>query len=1040
MADLIFLPSTTYHAPSPTGRSRGASLNTIIEECEDSHTPHRHTASRRANGKQSAGDVEQWLSPLSDHFPTPRGFHFLAAPIVPSTPSAVSEAEDRNADETSSETSSNSSVQMWNNRESAMTDSTASSDLDSASDASDGGETRKGQLRANGIARSSGFECSRSSWRASRTSSLDLQKALARLDIPADRDSSSSEVWSEPPQPKKTESPIPPTPPSRVELPPVQLAFMQAQQHSEVPTISTPPSLDGSLGSEELAAMSAPPTPLIGAGEDHDRDWAGVQLQPGALATLNALSGGDENPEMQPEEVIEVPPEEMSESRRQPPPRLTTDVAPAPVTFSPPQQQRSLGGLTKLEIPSPGGFFCNLSSASRSTWTFSNLSADNVAPPTSTTAEQFYKAPWNPRSDSLPAPPPRPLHIESTSHPSSVVERVVEISPEALEDPPTAFRIQPTPEPTTARKVLNSTRAAPSQETTSGSHTAAAKPSSPVDATEIVVDYDPEYARQQQEAALSHLDRTERWLMAQRAYLGGVLGPSKEKHEKGHEKDEKDEKGDKEVATKDDGSDVGPEVPPKDIDIGKIERKLPPPQKKKTVRFSEVVEATSIPKELPSKLFRQESAYYRAFTDLIIRSHRADCFVHRLPRFEAIQAQRISLRDAHRDQLLGKYQLSVIPQSAKKRMSSNVARGDDVLADDPDRIRIDKEHEALAQMSSTTWHVAATKMLNSGQLVTAPIAKRLARQSRMPPGPDGVSRDRARILDLGGQGTCDWAWYAALAFPNTKVYTVTTKAIRQLSNSNVRGPPNHRQVAVDALSKLPFPDAQFDLISARELHSILKLVGENGEDEWEACLAECMRVLKPGGYLEFILLDSDIMNAGPLGLARSVELGFTLQTLGYDPAPTRTFLGRLRRTGFEAVRRAWVCLPVGPKPKSAAAAARAPAPRDPKTGLPVSTVELEAMVSGGADDAAAVTGLVAGWSWERWVLRTEMEKAAGELRLADTVTAGDKMREAAMGIRGVHGIVEEGRARGAAFRLLKGYARKPRATVGIVGAALDAGN
>jgi SAM-dependent methyltransferase len=532
--------------------------------------------------------------------------------------------------------------------------------------------------------------------------------------------------------------------------------------------------------------------------------------------------------------------------------------------------------------------------------------------------------------------------------------------------------------------------------------------------TEIVQDYDVDYVRQQEENATSHSDRTQRWLMAQRAYLKGVVDIS----------DEDEPQSDDEVFSAR-VEEKKPEVPAKD-EVKEPEDAVAAP-KKKTVRFSEAVETTKIPKALPSKLNRQESAYWRAFADMTVRSQGQDVFVHRLPRFEALQAQRVSLREAHRNQLLGKYQLSVLPQSAKKRMSSNVVRGDDQLTDDPDKIRADKEHEALLQMSMSTWHVAATKLLNGGRLIAAPIAKRLARQSRMLPGPDGVSRDRARILDLGGMGTGDWAWHAALQYPNTKIYTITTKAIRQLSNCNIRGPPNHRHVAVDRLTRLPFGDDQFDLISARELHSTLKMFGENGEDEWEACLTECLRVLKPGGYIEYSVLDSDIMNAGPLGLAKSVEFGYTLQTLGYDPSPSKMFVNRLYRAGFEDVRRAWMCLPVGPKPRAAkAAAAPSSTPRDPATGLPVPTVRLEAMVTGEADNVAAVTGFVAGWSWERWILRTEMEKNAGSLRLADTVTAGDKIREAGNAIKDVHAIVEEGRVKGAGFRMLRGYARKPR--------------
>lgn len=541
------------------------------------------------------------------------------------------------------------------------------------------------------------------------------------------------------------------------------------------------------------------------------------------------------------------------------------------------------------------------------------------------------------------------------------------------------------------------------------------EPSSPMEATEIVVEYDPQYVAQQEHSP-SHLDRTQMWLMAQRSYLQGVVGFSEEA--------ESTEEGDSTVETEPETEDK-PAPPPKDSAA----------DKKKSVRFSEAVLKETVPRTTPSKFTRVESTYYRAFTDATVRSAPKDVFVHRQPRFEAMQAQRVALRDGHRNQLLGKFQLSVVPQSAKKRMSANVARGDDVVVEDKDKLRADKESEALGQMNMAAWHVAATKLLNGGRLIAAPVAKRLARQSRMAPGPDGVSLDRARILDLGGQGSCDWAWHAALQYPNTKIYTVTTKSIRQLSNSNVRGPPNHRQVAVERLTKLPFSDDQFDLVSARELHAVLKLFGENGADEWDACLKECMRVLKPGGYLEFSVLDADIMNAGPLGNAKAVEFGFALQTLGYDPNPTRSFLGRLKRAGFDDVRRAWMCLPVGPKHRLRQAFK--PSSRD--STMSSRTVELEAIVSGSTDNVAAVTGIAAGWSWERWLLRAEIEKAAGELRLSDTVNPGDAMKEAGKMIADVHAVIEEGRAAGSGFRMLRGYARKPRGggDSGVIQMVLD---
>jgi hypothetical protein len=192
-----------------------------------------------------------------------------------------------------------------------------------------------------------------------------------------------------------------------------------------------------------------------------------------------------------------------------------------------------------------------------------------------------------------------------------------------------------------------------------------------------------------------------------------------------------------------------------------------------------------------------------------------------------------------------------------------------------------------------------------------------------------------------------------------------------------------------------------------------------------------MRLLKPGGYLEFSLLDSDIMNAGPLGLAKSVEFGFNLKTLGYDPNPTKMWLGRLSRAGFDEVRRAWMCLPMGERRPTQKPLPAVPM-RDSPTGEEVKTVSLEAMVTGSTDNIAGVCGMVGGWSWERWLLRCEMEKASGELRLADTVTAGPAMMEACKCLDGVAAIIEEGRNCGAGWRMLSGYARKPKAGTGFI--------
>ncbi|KAI1079452.1 hypothetical protein F5B20DRAFT_164922 [Whalleya microplaca] len=998
MPELVLLPSSAYQPPSPSqGRRAGRSLNTIIEE-EPEESQRKLLTVPRGRGIQahpSNEKIVQWLSPHSDHFPTPRGFHYMSAPILPDSPSTVSAAESNSPSITSSN--------PWN-RASVCTDVT---EFDDIYDVSDEEDTRRTTSRTSSLKR-------KNSSRGTMPKRPTVQppsphRALPPLVIP-NQPEQNADSWLGRPELKKFLSPVPPTPPSKVDMSPAVISFLQSQQSLEVPTISAPPSLDGSLSSEQMAAMSAPPTPIIGAEEEAtNTDWRGVQLQPAALATLQALSRGEDVEEgYQAEQVIEVG-ERRPEMTQQTQHLFATMARPA-LRLSTHQHQQSLNGLTRLDIPSPGGFFGGLTPRTRHTWHLPSMTPDDVAPPTSTTAEQFYRAPWNepappvpslPSLPTLPPPPPRPEHFATTAHSGEPVERVVEVRGTMSDGCPTArpaileqiieARGDLTEDLPTARRIEHSDP--------SSSSAPVAEPLSPrydVVATEIVTDFDPEYAKKQQEAALSHLDRTELWLMAQKAYLSGV-----------HFEEVK----------------PVPETRPETVDIHiedepKAEEPEPvetsPAQKKKTVRFSEVVAKADIPRSLPPKLSNKESAYYRAFQDYVIRSRSQDAFVHRLPRFEALQAQRVSLRETHRNQLLGKYQLSVVPQSAKKRMSANVARGDDILVDDPEKIKREKEHEAINQMSMANWHVGATKALNGGRLFSAPIAKRLARLSRI-----GGAKNRARILDLGGQA-CDWAWHCALTYPNAKVYTVTTKAIRQLSNSNIRGPPNHRQVAVERLTRLPFPDNYFDLVSARELHSILKFIGENGADEWEACLAECLRVLKPGcGYLEFSLLDSDLVNAGPRGLAKSVEFGFALKTLGYDPAPTRMFLARLRRAGFADVRRAWTCLPMG-EDQAAARRRNGPVARDSVTGLERPLV-LEAMVSGSTQAAASVAGLAGSWAWERWLLRCETEKVACEGRLLETAD----MREAGKCLDGVHEVVEEGRRCGAGFRVLRGFARKP---------------
>lgn len=934
MATLDFLPRTTYRPPSPVqAHNRRRSLNTIMEDDEESNRGSvvREKERRGRDRSPKSAFLDTYLSPLSEHFPTPRGNNFMRANIPSSTSS-----------ETDSVSPAISSA-PWT-RDSFSTDATDFDDLYGLSDDED---YRQKSRIGGGLQR-------RSSARRSTASNRHSGSATNRLSLPAlVIPTKEEQIWpSAAAAIKLMSSPIPPTPPPKVPMSPAYLSYL-ASKHE--PMSSNPPSLDGSLTSEQLAAMSAPPTPDMGNDETEDNgDWGGgIQLEPAAMATLRALSGDDfeihDNPS---EQVIEV--SQMSptiEMQQSPPPMISTIRHHNSVVVSA-SDQRSLESLSRLEIPSPGGFFSSLAPAARHTWHLASISPSpaELHPPSSTTAEHFYKTPWS----SMP------------------VERIVEVNETMSDGIPTA-------RPNPAVHVLNRPELShqDSEETVTSLHV-----NDPYDydfheheeelvATEILEEYGNSYVRKLQSNAGVNLDRTSMWLSAQSDYLSALINPP-------------EERGDEVALLKREAS-------------VKNEHNS---AAKKTVRFSEnVSKKEAVP--LPSKLAHKESAYYRAFQVFNAQSRFRDTFVHRLPRFEALQSQRVSFGSAHRAQLLGIYQLSVAPVTKQRRMSANVARGDEPAPIDPAKIKREQEREALEQMSGAAWNVMATRLLNGGKLLSAPIAKRLARLSSMGPTPSG--RERARILDLGGQSTCDWAWYVATEFPCTKVYSVTTKALRQLSNSNIRGPWNHRRVAVANLWNLPFPDNSFDLVSARNLYAMLKVAAEHGEDEYDNCLEECFRVLKPGGYIEFWVMDSDLINAGPLGTAKSVEFGFNLRTRGYDAFPTRQWLTRLREAGFVGTKRAWSFLPVGTKD-----AVSGTGPSGSDEGV-APNEDLE----GATRNVAEISGLVGSWAWEKWMLKLESESGKEEERLLDGVVA----------------VLEEGRKQGSGWRVLSGWARKPVTSV-----------
>lgn len=833
-----------------------------------------------------------------------------------------------------------------------------------------------------------------------------------------------SNMWPSLTGPVKGSPAVPPTPPRKILVSPAALSLLPRF----VPAINAPPSLDGSsITSEQVSCSSAPVTPdmqNLKEGEcwdaqhairlGHDEDSARVEVGsepispsdelvieqpidwdeigsfpriPGAtpqemspiipnlqgLGVLRPVSPSDRGvllPSDALQTLIHLAPDRAFDARSESSVAGNAEMCenfdrlsrPRSADAATPVSNTSDYSISRLSIPSPERFFSSLKPGTRHTWFPTAGKQSN--PPSSTTAENFYNVPWH--------------------QPQNIVEQMIEVEEVNTDGPPTARQHFIRNPPTTAGTV-NTENSSTSETCVQDSYRL---PNSPetgkltLRSPQLRHEYEEAYESELMQCAAAHLDRTSTWLAAQISYLSALreTNPANSVSDLQFT----------EAAIKQEKNDFT------DSSMKKMERFL-----EETGRAG--VESTT------HIAHNEEHAYYHAFQHLAHHTRCYDGFLHRTPRFDAVQTSRIALTSEHIDQLRGRYEVHEPTRPKYSGPFAQNPRATGVMDYTPVQMAfmtVEREKGVLDQVSPTYWISDALKYLNGGNLILSNAAKCLAKAALPLDDPNCVGSRRIRALDLGGNPSCDWAWHCAQQFPNVKTYT----AINQSGaiNLNITGPANHRLVFVSRLWKLPFRDNHFDLISARSLYAMLKhepVPGHGGIDEYDLCLRECYRVLKPGGYLEFMLMDADMAHAGPLANAMSVEFGFKLKTRGYDPSPTKSFLGRLRKTNFTNIKRAWIFLPAGAPTQDLHVPRGTPEPDPPLAGAATARGPL-----GSTADVANVTGLLGSWMWEQWMLTLQTEMGVEKEKL----------------LKGVAGVIEESRNCAAGWRCLSGWARKPK--------------
>lgn len=172
------------------------------------------------------------------------------------------------------------------------------------------------------------------------------------------------------------------------------------------------------------------------------------------------------------------------------------------------------------------------------------------------------------------------------------------------------------------------------------------------------------------------------------------------------------------------------------------------------------------------------------------------------------------------------------------------------------------------------------------------------------------------ILVIDGLGNEDWSIYCAVSYEGQRAYVhdlkekTNTKGAKT-SRPSQHAPDNHRRAEVASFyERFPFPPAFFSVV-------VLRFPPAMAEAKMKNIVSECRRVLVPGGYLEMMLLDLDIVNMGVQTRRAVRELKFRMTTADKQIS-LRPIIDNaqsvLGSRGFTNISRCVVGVPVAGRP------------------------------------------------------------------------------------------------------------------------------
>ena len=166
---------------------------------------------------------------------------------------------------------------------------------------------------------------------------------------------------------------------------------------------------------------------------------------------------------------------------------------------------------------------------------------------------------------------------------------------------------------------------------------------------------------------------------------------------------------------------------------------------------------------------------------------------------------------------------------------------------------------------------------------------------------------KKRVLVLDGLGNDDWSFYCAETYVDVDIFNLSPKPASSPQIGALQLPKNYHQVQhVDLRKQFPFEKGFFTA-------AIFRFPAAMSEDAYLNSISECMRVLRPGGYIEMSVLDIDMVNMGNRARRALRELKYRMGVSRPEVAlkPLSESLQKMvRQSGFQNLNRCVVNVPV----------------------------------------------------------------------------------------------------------------------------------